>query len=151
MLNIFIAALLIFYPVAAKACSVADPHAMGCGSDEEFSTFSCRCEKIGQEYGTATSCTGAVQELESFLQSQSRSCSADSDCEARYYRLGDRTHEPVILPVSAATEGFIHNLMVLQSNARKQCAKEWENLPAQSPSPATPVCRANMCANANGP
>lgn len=36
---------------SAVACSVADPYAIGCKSDEVFSSFSCRCEKLESLHG----------------------------------------------------------------------------------------------------
>jgi len=95
------------------------------------------------------SCESARAELEEYLDTFSRSCRVDSDCEGYYYR-ADACRPAVVVRKHKLAGKREQRLLVLQQNAGEACTLKWRMKPACSPIPFRAVCRKHACVDAQG-
>lgn len=95
------------------------------------------------------SCESARAELGKYLDTFSRACRRDSDCEGYYYR-ADACSPAVVVRKHKLAGKREQRLLALQQRAGEACTLKWRTRPACSPIPFRAVCRRNACADALG-
>lgn len=95
------------------------------------------------------SCESARADLEKYLDTFSRSCRVDSDCEGYYYR-ADACAPAVVLRKHKLAGKRERRLLARQQRAAEACTLKYRTRPACSPIPFRAVCRKNACVDAQG-
>jgi hypothetical protein len=91
----------------------------------------------------ADTCESAKHDLDTYLDTLPRACSADSDCTGRYMR-ADSCAAPVVVNRSAKVTDM-QAFLKLRNGVRRACATEFASSPACSPIPFRATCRQNKC------
>lgn len=94
-------------------------------------------------------CESARADLEKYLDTFSRSCRKDSDCEGYYYR-ADACSPAVVLRKHRLAGKREQRLLALQQAAGEACTLKWRMRRACSPIPFRAVCRRHACVDARG-
>ena len=95
------------------------------------------------------SCESARAELEKYLDTFSRACRRDIDCEGYYYR-DDACSPAVVVRKHKLTGKREQRLLALQQSAGEACTLKWRMRRACSPIPFRAVCRRHACVDALG-
>jgi len=95
------------------------------------------------------SCESARADLEKYLDTFSRACRRDSDCEGYYYR-ADACSPAVVVRKHKLAGKREQRLLALQQSAGEACTLKYRTRPACSPIPFRAVCRKNACVDAQG-
>lgn len=95
------------------------------------------------------SCESARAELEKYLDTFSRFCRRDNDCDGYYYR-ADACLPAVVVRKHKLAGKREQRLLTLQQSVGEACTLKYRTRPACSPVPFRAVCRKNACVDAAG-